>query len=90
MAYQQAFAEVNKNNNGWNFISGKGCGTITPIKFFNNFPLDISGLTCAMIKPQDFKISKNYDLFKGIKNPDEMKNWILGICTFKDTKMIHM
>ena len=58
-------AEIKPRKNGWSFISGKGCGTSTPIKFYNTMPLYTSGLTCAMIRPQAPQVLQNLDLFTG-------------------------
>ena len=43
--------KVIKKDNGLTYITGRGCGTLTPIKHFTSMPKDISELTCAIIKP---------------------------------------
>ena len=50
-------SKVVKKDNGLTYITGRGCGTLTPIKHFTSMPKDISDLTCAIIKPD--KISKS-------------------------------
>ena len=48
--------KVIKKDNGLTYITGRGCGTLTPIKHFTSMPKDISELTCAIIKPdKNFK-----------------------------------
>ena len=68
LQWTTATAKIEKKENGWNFISGRGCGTITPIKIFNTEPLDTAGITCVMIRPegsQGTQVLRDPDLFKG-------------------------
>ena len=68
LLWTTATAQIEKKKNGWNFISGRGCGTITPIKIFNSEPLDTTGITCAMIRPEGSpgsQVLRDPDLFKG-------------------------
>ena len=68
LLFQWTTAKVEKKKNGWNFISGRGCGTITPIKILNTEPLDTTGITCAMIRPegsQGTQVLRDPYLFKG-------------------------
>ena len=44
-------SKIIKKDNGLTYITGRGCGTLTPIKHFDSMPKDISELTCAIIKP---------------------------------------
>ena len=45
-------SKVIKKDNGLTYITGRGCGTLTPIKHFDLMPKDISELTCAIIKSE--------------------------------------
>ena len=68
LQWTTATAKIEKKKNGWSFISGRGCGTITPIKIFNTEPLDTTGITCAMIRPEGSpgsQVLRDPDLFKG-------------------------
>ena len=68
LQWTTATAKMGKKENGWNFIPGRGCGTITPIKIFNTEPLDTAGITCAVIRPegsQGTQVLRDPDLFKG-------------------------
>ena len=68
LQWKTATALIEKKKNGWNSISGRGCGTINPIKIFNTEPLDTTGITCAMIRPegsQGTQVLRDPDLFKG-------------------------
>ena len=68
LQWTTATPKIEKNKNGWSFISGRGCGTITPIKIFNTEPLDTAGITCVMIRPegsQGTQVLRDPDLFKG-------------------------
>ena len=51
-------SKVIKHSNGFSYITGRGCGTLTPIKHFDSMPLDISELTCAIIKSEKIEKSK--------------------------------
>ena len=48
-------SKVIKKNNGLTYITGRGCGTLTPIKHFDSMPKDISELTCAIINSEKIK-----------------------------------
>ena len=50
-------SKVIKKDNGLTYITGRGCGTLTPIKHFDSMPKDISELSCAIIKSE--KIEKS-------------------------------
>ena len=50
-------SKVIKKENGLTYITGRGCGTLTPIKHFDSMPMDISELTCAIINSK--KIEKS-------------------------------
>ena len=45
-------SKVIKKDNGLTYITGRGCGTLTPIKHFTSMPKDISELTCAIINSE--------------------------------------
>ena len=51
------FWKVIKKENGLTYITGRGCGTLTPIKHFDSMPTDISELTCAIINSEKIKKS---------------------------------
>ena len=34
-------------------IAGRGCGTLTPIKYYDAVPKDTNGITCALVKPEN-------------------------------------
>ena len=68
LQWTTATAQIEKNKNDWNFISGRGCGTITPIRIFYTEPLDTTEFTCAIIRPEGSKgtqVLRDPDLFKG-------------------------
>ena len=50
-------SKVIKKENGLTYITGRGCGTLTPIKHFDSMPTDISELTCAIINSEKIKKS---------------------------------
>ena len=52
-------SKVIKKDNGLTYITGRGCGTLTPIKHFTSMPKDISELTCAIIMPDKVKQSSS-------------------------------
>ena len=86
LQWTTATANIEKKKNGWSFISGRGCGTITPIKIFNSEPLDTTGITCAMIRPegsQGTQVLRDPDLFKG-------KRWYFFIITVKSQVLTHL
>ena len=37
----------------FNLITGRGCGTLTPIKYYDVMPVDTNGITCALVKPEN-------------------------------------
>ena len=59
-------SKVIKKENGLTYITGRGCGTLTPIKHFDSMPTDISELTCAIINSE--KIEKSEGKSFGLKN----------------------
>ena len=68
LQWTTATSKLEKKKNGWDFISGRGCGTITPIKIFNTVPLQTTGNTCSMIRSegsQGTQVLRDPDLFKG-------------------------
>ena len=68
LQWTTATGKMEKNKKGWGFISGRGCGTITPIKIFNTVPLQTTGNTCSMIRSegsQGTQVLRDPDLFKG-------------------------
>ena len=48
-----------KRDDGWTYFTGRGCGTLTPLKHLTEIPQDTSELTCAMIKPKEIEKSPN-------------------------------
>ena len=44
-----------KQRNGFWYITGKGCGTDTPIKYLNEIPDNIEGMSCVIIQPNKVK-----------------------------------
>ena len=51
------FAEINaegtlKQRNGYHYITGKGCGISTPIKYLEEIPVNIEGMSCTIIRPK--------------------------------------
>ena len=51
------FAEINaegtlKQRNGYHYITGKGCGISTPIKYLEEIPENIEGMSCTIIRPK--------------------------------------
>ena len=48
-------SKVIKHSNGLSYITGRGCGTIKPIKYFTSMPRDTSELTCSIIKSKELE-----------------------------------
>ena len=69
-------SKVIKKENGLTYITGRGCGTLTPIKHFTSMPKDISELTCAIIKPD--KIFKSDGKIYGTEHCQFVNNEIGG------------
>ena len=44
-----------RQRNGFWYITGRGCGTDTPIKYLDEIPEDIEGLSCVIIQPNKVK-----------------------------------
>ena len=62
--------QLQKREGFW-YITGKGCGTDTEIKYLNDIPDQIEGLSCVIIKP------------KSISNTDLLdENSVLKDCPF--------
>ena len=36
--------------NGWKVFTGRGCGTITPIRYLETMPEDTSNLSCTLVR----------------------------------------
>ena len=41
-----------KQGNGFHYITGKGCGISTPIKYLEEIPESIEGMSCTIIRPK--------------------------------------
>ena len=59
------FASINaggtlKQRDGYHYITGKGCGISTPIKYLEEIPENIEGMSCTIIRPK--KLTKSQDL----------------------------
>ena len=53
-------SKVIKHSNGLSYITGRGCGTVKPIKYFTSMPRDTSELTCSIIKSKELeKLGRN-------------------------------
>ena len=48
-------SEVIKHSHGLSYITGRGCGTIKPIKYFTSMPRDTSELSCSIIKSKELE-----------------------------------
>ena len=48
-----------KSPNGWDFIPGRGCGTLTPITILESRPTDTTDLTCIIVK----KVFESFKLY---------------------------
>ena len=54
-----------EQRNGFWYITGRGCGIDTPIKYLDKIPENIDGMSCVIIQPnkvQRVDISENDDL----------------------------
>ena len=51
LQFNSGFCAEIVQNNGLNFITGKGCGVKTPIKYLTELPKDIQNHECSIIKP---------------------------------------
>ena len=49
-----------KQRDGYHYITGKGCGISTPIKYLEEIPENIEGMSCTIIRPK--KLTKSQDL----------------------------
>ena len=54
-----------KQRDGFHYITGKGCGISTPIKYLDEIPENIEGMSCIIIRPK--KLTKSQDL-EGLQN----------------------
>ena len=70
-------SKVIKKENGLTYITGRGCGTLTPIKHFDSMPTDISELTCAIIKSK--KIEKSDGMIFGTEHCQFVNKEIGGV-----------
>ena len=68
------FASINaggtlKQRDGYHYITGKGCGISTPIKYLEEIPENIEGMSCTIIQPNRVRIGseKGLNLHKGFK-----------------------
>ena len=52
----EAYTGTLKQRNGYHYITGKGCGITTPIKYLEEVPDNIQGMSCTIIRPK--KITK--------------------------------
>ena len=48
-------SKVIKHSNGLSYITGRGCGTVKPIKHFTSMPRDTSELNCSIIKSKELE-----------------------------------
>ena len=48
-----------KSPSGLDFIPGRGCGTLNPIKILESRPTDTMGLTCVIVK----KVFESFELY---------------------------
>ena len=68
LGYLATFAAINaegtlKQRNGYHYITGKGCGISTPIKYLEEIPENIEGMSCTIIRPKKLiKSQKTEDL----------------------------
>ena len=69
-------SKVIKKENGLTYITGRGCGTLTRIKYFDSMPKDISELTCAIIYSE--KIKKSDGMIFGTEHCQFVNNEIGG------------
>ena len=49
-----------KQRDGYHYITGKGCGISTPIKYLEEIPENIEGMSCTIIRPK--KLTRSQDL----------------------------
>ena len=66
LCFLATFAGINagetgtlKQRDGFHYITGKGCGISTPIKYLDEIPDNIEGMSCTIIRPK--KITKSQD-----------------------------
>ena len=66
LCFFATFASINagetgtlKQRDGFHYITGKGCGISTPIKYLDEIPDNIDGMSCTIIRPK--KITKSQD-----------------------------
>ena len=57
LGFMATFAVINaegtlKQRNGFHYITGKGCGITTPIKYLEEIPENIEGMSCTIIRPK--------------------------------------
>ena len=67
--YYFGLSKLVKREDGWSYFTGRGCGTISPIKYFDIMPENTEGIECALVRPQ----SQLLKLSGEIKTPVEGK-----------------
>ena len=62
-----------KQRNGDHYITGKGCGISTPIKYFEEIPVNIEGMRCTISRPKKIEDLHDHWRFKPIEgNSNQM------------------
>ena len=79
-----------KQRNGYHYITGKGCGISTPIKYLEEIPENIEGMSCTIIRPKKLiksqKIEDLHDHWKFKPIEGNLKQILKGLIT--NTKTI--
>ena len=86
----EAYTGTLKQRNGYHYITGKGCGITTPIKYLEEVPDNIQGMSCTIIRPTKVpkaKTEKELEDFWGYKPIESKIIWFLKLCSVLNKKL---